>query len=59
MRRRLVLLLLGGGSLWLFLRRREVSRERVSLYYDDGATLTLDHDSPGAGRLLALARAAI
>ena len=59
MRRRLVLLLLGGGSLLLFVRRREVRRERVSLYFDDGAMVTLDGDSPGASRLLALARSAI
>ena len=59
MRRRLVLLLLGAGSLLLFLRRREVRSEHVSLHYDDGAMVTLDRDSPAAGRLLALARAVI
>ena len=59
MRSRLALLLVAAGTLLLFLRRREVRRERVSLYYDDGAMVTLDADAPGARRLLALARAAI
>jgi len=58
MRRRLALLLLAAGPMLIFLRRREVRRERVSLYYDDGSTVTLDRDSPAAGRLLALARGA-
>ena len=59
MRRALALLLLVGGSLVYLLRRRPVSRERVSMYYADGSMVTLDRRTPGVERLLARARDAI
>jgi len=59
MRRRLSLLLLIAGPLLLFLRRREVRREHVSLYFDDGSMVTLERGSPAAHRLLALAHGAL
>jgi len=59
MRRWLALLLLAAGPLLLFLRRRVAGHERVSLYYDDGSMVTLESGSSGAGRLIALARAAL
>jgi hypothetical protein len=58
MRRLLALLLLVGGPLLLFFRRREGHRERVSLYYEDGSMVTLEHGAPGSERLLELARGA-
>ena len=59
MRRALALLLLVGGPLLVLLRRRDVRRERVSLYYDDGSMVSLERGAPGSERLLALARAAL
>jgi hypothetical protein len=39
-----------------FIRRRAVQRERADLYFDDGSMLSLSNGSPGADRLLPLAR---
>jgi hypothetical protein len=58
MRRLLAFVLFVGGLLY-FARRRDVRRERVRLYYDDGSMLTLEPAAPDAERLLAIARAAI
>ncbi len=59
-RRRLatgVLLAAGSvaGSL-LFRRRAARRRERVDLYYEDGSMVSLQEGSPGAERLLPIAR---
>ena len=59
MRRSLALILgvLGGvvaGA--AFVRRRTASAERADLYYEDGSMLSLTNGSPGAARLLPLAR---
>ena len=59
MRRLLALLVVVGGPLLYLARRRVPARERVHLYYDDGSRVTLEPGAPGAGRLLALARAAL
>jgi hypothetical protein len=59
MRRFLALLLFVVGPLLYLARRRDVRRERVHLYYDDGSMLTLEHGAPEAERLLAIARAAL
>ena len=59
MRRLLALLLFVGGPLVVLFRRREVRRERVHLYYDDGSMVTLERGAPGAERLLAVARSAL
>jgi len=39
-----------------FIRRQAVNRERADLYYEDGSMLSLTNGSPGAERLLPLAR---
>ncbi len=59
MRRLVALLLLVGGPLLLFARRRDERRARVSLYYADGSMVTLERGAPGSERLLALAREAL
>ena len=58
MRRLLGLAVLVGGPLYLR-RRRDAGRERVQLHFDDGSTVTLADDAPGAARLLSLARQAL
>jgi hypothetical protein len=58
MRRLLALVAAIGGALLLF-RRREATRERISLYYDDGSMVTLERGAPGSERVLELARAAL
>jgi hypothetical protein len=45
--------LLGGAA---FVRRRTAHAERADLYYEDGSMLSLTTGSPGAERLLPLAR---
>jgi hypothetical protein len=42
-----------------FIRRQGVSRERADLYFEDGSMLSLTNGSPGAARLLPLAREVI
>ncbi|HET9509184.1 MAG TPA: hypothetical protein VFO81_14645 [Gaiellaceae bacterium] len=59
MRRLAAFLLLVAGPLLLLARRRRERRERVSLYYGDGSTVTLERGAPGSERLLALARRAL
>jgi hypothetical protein len=39
-----------------FIRRQSAQRERADLYYEDGSMLSLTNGSPGAERLLPLAR---
>ena len=39
-----------------FLRRQTAQRDRADLYYEDGSMLSLSNGSPGAERLLPLAR---
>jgi hypothetical protein len=50
--------LLVGGPL-LFLRRREVRRDRVEVHFDDGSAVTLRAGAPEADELLAIARQAL
>jgi hypothetical protein len=62
MRRSLALVLgiLGGllaGA--AFIRRQTAHRERADLYFEDGSMLSLTNGSPGAERLLPLAREVI
>jgi len=45
--------LLAGAAL---VRRRTAHAERADLYYEDGSMLSLTNGSPGAERLLPLAR---
>jgi hypothetical protein len=45
--------LLAGAA---FLRRQAAQRERADLYFEDGSMLSLTNGSPGAERLLPLAR---
>jgi hypothetical protein len=45
--------LLAGAA---FIRRQTAQRERADLYYEDGSMLSLTNGSPGAERLLPLAR---
>jgi hypothetical protein len=40
----------------VFVRRRAVNAERADLYFDDGSMLSLSDGSPGADRLIPLAR---
>lgn len=40
----------------VFIRRRAADAERADLYFDDGSMLSLTNGSPGAERLLPLAR---
>ena len=58
--RRSVAVLLGilGGMLAgaAFLRRQAAQRDRADLYFEDGSMLSLTNGSPGADRLLPLAR---
>jgi hypothetical protein len=58
--RRSVAALLGvlGGMLVgaAFIRRKAANRERADLYFEDGSMLSLTNGSPGAERLLPLAR---
>jgi hypothetical protein len=58
--RRSVAALLGvlGGLLAgaAFIRRQTAQRERADLYFQDGSMLSLTNGSPGADRLLPLAR---
>ena len=42
-----------------FIRRRTANRERADLYFEDGSMLSLTDGSPGAERLLPLARQVI
>jgi hypothetical protein len=39
-----------------FIRRRTSAVERADLYFEDGSMLSLSNGSPGADRLLPLAR---
>jgi hypothetical protein len=39
-----------------FIRRKVAERERADLYFEDGSMLSLANGSPGAERLLPLAR---
>jgi hypothetical protein len=39
-----------------FIRRRTAHAERADLYFEDGSMLSLSNGSPGAERLLPLAR---
>jgi hypothetical protein len=39
-----------------FIRRQTARRERADLYFEDGSMLSLTDGSPGAERLLPLAR---
>jgi hypothetical protein len=61
--RRSVALVLGilGGLLAgaAFIRRQTAHRERADLYFEDGSMLSLTNGSPGAERLLPLAREVI
>jgi hypothetical protein len=59
MRRLLALALLIVGPILYLSRRRDESRERVNLYYDDGSMITLERGSAGADRLLELAQASL
>jgi hypothetical protein len=59
MRRLLALIVVIGGPILYFARRRDERRERVNLYYDDGSMLTLERGLPGSERLLELARASL
>jgi hypothetical protein len=59
MRRLLALALLIAGPILYLSRRRDESRERVNLYYDDGSMITLERGSAGADRLLELAQASL
>jgi hypothetical protein len=42
-----------------FIRRQTAHRERADLYFEDGSMLSLPAGSPGAERLLPLARQVI
>ena len=42
-----------------FIRRRTAHAERADLYFEDGSMLSLSDGSPGADRLLPLARTII
>jgi hypothetical protein len=39
-----------------FVRRHAVNAERADLYFEDGSMLSLSNGSPGADRLIPLAR---
>ena len=58
--RRSVAVALGvlGGMLVgaAFIRRQGANRERADLYFEDGSMLSLTNGSPGAERLVPLAR---
>jgi hypothetical protein len=58
--RRSIAALLGvaGGMLAgaAFIRRQSAHRERADIYFEDGSMLSLTNGSPGADRLLPLAR---
>jgi hypothetical protein len=60
MMRRSVAAALGivGGMLVgaAFVRRQAANRERADLYFEDGSMLSLTNGSPGAERLVPLAR---
>jgi hypothetical protein len=45
--------LLAGAA---FIRRQTAQRDRADLYYEDGSMLSLTNGTPGAERLLPLAR---
>jgi hypothetical protein len=45
--------MIGGAAL---VRRRAAQQERVDLYFEDGSMVSLSNGSPGADRLLPLAR---
>jgi hypothetical protein len=60
MRRRVLALLgfatgLGAGTV-LYRRSGRARRERVDLYFDDGSMVSLGDGTPGAERLLPVAR---
>ena len=62
MRRSVALVLAAFGGLLAgaaFLRRHTAHRERADLYFEDGSMLSLTNGSPGAERLLPLAREVI
>lgn len=59
MRRSIAVLLGILGGLFAgaaFLRRQAAQRDRADLYFEDGSMLSLTNGSPGAERLLPLAR---
>ena len=45
-----------AGSVLIFKRKRERNSSRADLYFEDGSMLSLRNGSPGADRLLPLAR---
>jgi hypothetical protein len=55
----LVLLAALAGIAAVVLRRRERLRDRVTVGFEDGSSLTLEAGNPDADRLLALARPTI
>ena len=63
MPRRSVALALAGGAVLVVAtlgrRRRSAPREQVTLYYEDGSSVSLEPASPDAERVLALARRAL
>lgn len=61
MRRRSLLVLLAAlaGIATVVLRRRERLRDRVTVGFEDGSSLTLEAGTADADRLLALARPAV
>ncbi len=59
MRRLVALALLLAGPLLYLARSRRGTRERVSLAYADGSSVTLERGAPGSERLLQLARGAL
>ncbi len=60
LRRLVALVAVAGPALALWARhRRGAAAERVTLGYADGSAVTLAGGSPGAERLLALARALV
>ncbi|MFL5951104.1 MAG: hypothetical protein ACJ74M_05810 [Gaiellaceae bacterium] len=59
MRRNAAAILAVGAGMFVgaaFFRRRAVNTERADLYFEDGSMLSLSNGSPGAERLLPLAR---
>jgi hypothetical protein len=59
MRRLLALLVLVGGPVLYLTRHRDVRRDAVHLYYDDGSMVTLQRGAADAERMLELARQAL
>jgi hypothetical protein len=58
-RKALVVVAAVAGALAVLRRHKGAGAARIDVYYDDGSMVSLERDTPQAGRMLALAADAL